>query len=303
MNKMTNEDRQRTLVQLERTLVTMHGLHQRHVLKVGEVAQPEFGAIFTRAYARLEGLHVIYGRLYDTSFDLNAIDAEIETKWPGIPLNQVSGEPEFVHIMDRHQDLVWKFQLDHDSMLVFGALFLDDWVQLVALALGLDRTQFGTFETFLNLVQGNQCPRALSAFRESELNGVGSYLCLALRAFRNKLVIHQEKTWQRGVSRHPKIPLVFVNYTVPEQLLPLPEVVDQQVASIRKRFKDRFEIPEDAKPQDVATWLLGHSTLVKSQSDREAILNFVVTYGVTNPMFQLVFQRFTQFVNEASPLC
>lgn len=304
MKATTNEDRVKTQLQLERSLTSMHTLFQRHVGKVGEAAQPEFAAIFTRSLARLEGLHIIYGRLYDTSFSLNEIDAEIEEKWPGIPLGQISGEPEFVDIMDRHQDLVWQFQLDHESLLVFGSLFLDDWAELMALALGLDRTQFGTFETFLNLVQGSQCPRALSVFRASELNGVGTYLCLALRAFRNKLVIHQDKPWKLGVSRHPKMPLVFINYTVTEQLLPLPEVIEQQVDSIRKRFKGRIEMPkEDARPQDLATWLLGRSQLMTSQSDREAVLNFVVTYGVTNPIFQLVYQRFTQFVNEASPLC
>ena len=293
-----NVDQEQTQAELARAEKSLHAMYARHSPRVGHAIEPRFGAIYSRAAARLEMLKIIYARLYETSHALNAIDAEMELKYPGGNVQGIPLSADLVDSMAKVQDMAWRFQLDHDSMLIFGSMLLDDWSLLVAIAQGFE---IGTFETLLNLVQGNQCPRSLAAFRDSKQNGVASYLCLAVRTLRNKLVMHQSNTYQRGMSRHPTHPLVFINYTVPEGLLPLPTVVEQDVKGVRTQFK--LKLKPDATPQDIAATLLGMSHEVTSQSERQVITKFIETYGVTNPIFQLIYHRLTEFVNEASPLC
>lgn len=296
-----NKDQENTQAALERAGISLHAMVSRHQPKVGHAVQEEFVAVYQRAANRLEFLQVIYKRLYETSHALNAIDAEMTKKFPNAETAGVPMSPEFVDIMDRVQDLAWTFQLDHDSMQIFGSLFLDDWALLVAFAQGLDRSQVGQFETLLNLLQGPQCPRVLQKLRDSPQSGVASYLCIAVRSFRNKLVVHQSKAWQRGLSRHSSAPLVFINYSVPEALLPLPEVIEADVKGIRTTFK--LTAPADTSPQDLAAVVLGLADKVKTQSERQLIVKYVETYGVMNPLFQLIYHRLAEFINDASPLC
>lgn len=293
-----NKDQEQTQAELARADKSLHALYARHAPQVGQAIGPKFGAIYSRAAARLEMLKIIYARLYETSHTLNAIDADMERKYPGGQIQGVPLNADLVDSMAKVLDLSWRFQLDHDSMLIFGSMLLDDWSLLVAIAQGIE---VGTFETLLNLVQSNQCPRSMAAFRDSKQNGVASYLCLAVRTLRNKLVVHQSNTYQRGMSRHPNHPLVVINYTVPEALLPLPAVVEQDVKGVRTQFK--LTLDPKTSPQDIAAALLGMSHEVTSQSERQVITKFIETYGVTNPIFQLIYKRLAAFMNEASPLC
>ena len=297
-----NQDQLKTRRALGKADVELHDLYDRH-RAAGAAVQGEFQAIYIRAAGRLEMLKIIFERLYQTAHAMHAVDQEFARRFPNAE-KEPPHEAEFGDLLDEIWALDWTFHLDHDSMLVFGSLFLDDWSLLVAIGQGLDRSQVSQFETFLNLVQGPQCPRSLAKFRASTQNGMGSYLCIALRAFRNKLLVHQTRPWQRTIKRHSEMPLVFLNNSVPESVLPLPEVIEADVRSIRKQFKlPAHENKPDGTPAKLAAALLGASTDVTSQAERQVITKFIETYGLQHPPFQLVFQNLAEYILEASPLC
>jgi hypothetical protein len=298
-----NQDQAQTRSELHKADLELHALYDRHRASMGAAVQGEFQAIYIRAAGRLEMLKIIFERLYETAHAMHAVDEEFGRRFPNAE-REPPHEAEFGDLLDDIWALDWTFHLDHDSMLVFGSLFLDDWSLLAAIGQGLDRSQVSQFETFLNLVQGSQCPRSLAEFRASTQNGMGSYLCIAVRAFRNKLLVHQARPWQRTIKRHSEMPLVFLTNKVPEEVLPLPEVIEIDVRSIRKQFKlSTDEGKSDVVPAKLAAALLGIATGVTSQAERQVITRFIETYGLMHPPFQLVFQRLASFVLEASPLC
>lgn len=296
-----NQDQKKTQEALRQAGLALHGLFDRHEATVGRSVQPEFGAIYDRAAVRLEMLAVIHERLYANSIALNAVDKEFGERFPAADTNPPPMGPEFADFEDRIYDLYLKIELDYDSMLVFGSLLLDDWALLVAIAQGLDRSQVNQFEMLLNLVQGPQCPRSLLGLRESPQNGIGSYLCIAVRAFRNKLLIHPGKPLKRNLRRHATMPFVFIRHQVPEAILPKPETVEADIRQIHKMFG--LKVPEGGTPADLAAWLVGQADSATTQNARQTIIKFVETYGVQSPIFQLVFQRLAQFIMGASPLC
>lgn len=295
-----NQDLQQTQEALHQAGLSLHRLFDRHEATVGRAVQPEFGAIYDRAAVRLEMLTVIHARLYGNSIALNAVDKEFGARFPNADTEPPPMGPEFADFEDRIYDLYLKIELDYDSMLVFGSLLLDDWALLVAIAQGLDRSQANQFEMLLNLLQGPQCPRSLLTLRESPQNGTGSYLCIAVRAFRNKLLIHPGKPLKRNMRRHATMPFVFIRHQVPEAILPIPETVEGDMKLVHKMFGLR--VPEGGTAADLAAWLVGQADSATTQNARQTIIKFVETYGVQSPIFQVVFQRLAAFIKEASAL-
>lgn len=284
--------------QVRRAADAIREFHARTHAGLSSIEMREFANTCGRIQEHLQSLPLIFERVQDTVRQFQEEDRAFQDA-------HASGsgplDAEAFARMQRVITLKSYAELDIEAVFGYGTLLLDSWSNAIRIGLRLPRSAQSSndqFETLLNLLQGRTCPPALAPLLQVPHQGRAAYLCVAVRAYRNKFVQHNERPWTRGVTYHPTEAFIALARYLPDELLP-------PVAECRKDFEDmvkEFKLDAYAPTnlRDAVTLLLEISVLTTTQAQRQTIVSYLGKYGAMSPAYHRACQRLVEFFADAT---
>lgn len=149
---------------------------------------------------RLENCISIVRRLFQASARMTELAGELrvvkQDDWPaGIPY------PEEVQRLHREErPISLNMTLDLESLYLFGRLLLDQWSLQAFLVAGMPTKGRQPFSDLVTFFDAPNRPSGVLDPLWSKLHDDFLWLYYQLRFYRNKIVVHPDRPWQRGSS-------------------------------------------------------------------------------------------------------
>lgn len=191
-------------------------------------------------------------------------------------------------------------ELDLETLLSLGTQIVDDWALAVSTGLKLpDGTTNSLSELHGWALRGKRPVLELNALATQPLVGMTIYMCIAVRALRNKLGQHSQMPWNWGIGYDPNTDSLWLSRYLMSELMPPEKQLQQSMTDVIKDLA--LKVAEPPYSLDVIGPLLRERARTSTTLyERDRIAEFIGNFGAVSPNFITLAQEIVDYVIEAS---
>lgn len=220
--------------------------------------------------------------------------------------------PRVRNLEKRESEQINCMKMDFESLYIFSGMLLDQWALSALYISGMKNPEDNFQHPFHNLVDELDKERASRYYVNlrkinllwKELKSELLWLDFQIRFYRNRLVVHVDRPWQRGKNMSLYGDEFRLSSMTPPGWLDNEKYYDE-IKSLVHLAPDRIkDAPDDywekARPKALLERLFFNIGNIESREDRKKVSWLYNKIGGMTPSFQAIAERLLCFINRAT---